>query len=335
MRLELDSRLFKTGTSALLATLLALTAVFLSSFLLGVAIGSRPVALQSGEDRQLSPRRSTTLSAFLNPFRWIDAAADPPEIVVKGAPGTGWSDLLEAPDATSRRISQALIGDRIQVLERRQGWIRANLPGSEVSGWLPASHVSALGPRERELWKKSKMQIVVKAPGTRTRSGFFLPFAAGLPAIKTDAETVHLLSPGGGILAVDARHVRSIDRLPTLAETLEEAKRFQGVSFEFGANTIQAMDAPGLVYLIYRAAGVPVARNVQQQIGEGQGIDPPKLSPGDVVFLETFDPAAPRPVVVLDKSGVYIGASPAQGTGFGLLQQDRNRRVLSIRRYVF
>ncbi len=80
------------------------------------------------------------------------------------------------------------------------------------------------------------------------------------------------------------------------------ASKYLGYSYVWGGTSPSTgFDCSGFVYYVFRAAGVPVPRDLWGQLQAGPRIKQANLQPGDIVFFEnTYTPG-------LSHDGIYIG----------------------------
>lgn len=248
----------------------------------------------------------------------------------------GWTDFYGAPGGQGERLGQALIGDQVEVLSQNDGWSEVRIQGTPGPAvWLETSHLTAGSERIRQAWGSALLLSVVKAPGIQVEDGPFLPFSARLAAGGlVEGGGSSLLLPNGCKVIFDRAHRRSFSGPLSIHEALERAKDFRRVPYQTGANTRHAMDGPGLVFLVFRVAGEPVPRHLDELRQAGREVSIASAGPGDVLFLSTFDPERPQPVILLDRGETYLAASPSIGVGLGLVSQMHNRKVLTVRRYL-
>jgi len=86
------------------------------------------------------------------------------------------------------------------------------------------------------------------------------------------------------------------------------AERYVGVPYRYGGDSPQGFDCSGLVWYVYREAGLAVPRTAAEQRAAALHVDTDALRPGDLVFF--FTPA--------DHVGLYLGGgefvhAPASG----------------------
>lgn len=246
---------------------------------------------------------------------------------------SGWTDVLAQPEAGAERLSQALLGDRVQILAQQPGWSRVAIAiQGGIQGWVKTNHLTRGSRRVRQSLAGDKLYSVVRVPGIAVDSATFVPFGARLPAITTTQQQVGLLLPDGRQVHVPATDVRALDKPLSLAEAIERIKGFRQVPYQGGANTRMAMDGPGLVYLLFRVTGTVIPRTLAGLQQAGVVVPAQQQQVGDIVFFSTFHAGQLRPVIILDDQ-IFIEASPARGVGLGWFEQMQNHKVLEVRRY--
>ncbi|MCP4696263.1 MAG: C40 family peptidase [Gammaproteobacteria bacterium] len=105
------------------------------------------------------------------------------------------------------------------------------------------------------------------------------------------------------------------------------------IPYQNGGNTRSAMDDSGLIFLLFRVAGVQTPRTVAGLRKAGKPVAPFEVRAGDVVFFSASHSDLARPAVLLNNT-TFIEAFPARSVGLGLIKRMRNRTVLDVRRYV-
>lgn len=252
--------------------------------------------------------------------------------VVVGSDGVSWCDLFRLPDAASTRVAQALVGDIVRVRRYQGAWSEVEAAdGIAWSGWMSSACVTrGQADFSREI-ATGPWLVVLAAPTLRTILGD-LPFGAVLPDVSK-AGTTRVRLPDGRVVSVDGNAVKAPGAV-SLDEALKRAQRFLRAPYQQGANTVEAMDATGLVQLIFRVVGQALPRGVDALQRTGQNVLRDQMRAGDVIFFRTFDATQPHAVILLDTGRTFLEASPASGVNLGLMDQMRNRSILAVRRYV-
>ena len=194
----------------------------------------------------------------------------------------------EARIATAR-VSEALHGEVLDVLEQRDDWLRVRAPdaGGYIA-WVHSGYV-ATGPthwaedwKERATARSLSADIVVTDGRRRLPTGARVALRRGVVELATGQRGA---VAAGNVrreqeLRVEARHLA----LPELAQ-----KWYSGAPYLWGGRTEWGIDCSGLVQAVYAARGIALPRDSDQQFVLGTEVP---MSPtgigygsGDLLFF--------------------------------------------------
>lgn len=240
---------------------------------------------------------------------------------------------IRANGLKGRVRTQCLLGTRVDVLQVADGWAEVSCPGQEATGWLPLDQivhpadgdsdgvehlVSAtatavrdepggdvaipgvtLGTRLRVVGAPYRGWVPVALPGPRQPGWVPQRDLAAEPApVSSEGET-----PSTGMIAAGLDAVK-------LAQQLLEIPYLHGGVSAYG------IDAPGLVWIVYRQLGIDVPRFNEALIETGEPVAFEELHPGDLVFIEHGgDPKTPAIMAERNQSDLpeVIFSSPVYG----------------------
>lgn len=206
--------------------------------------------------------------------RPIDAAAvaDQPDLVAWAA---GLDDdarlgLLDRAD------THAVLGEPVVVVAESDGWAEVRLPLQPSSkhpdgypGFLPTAHLRPLdAPRTEPVVVRSG-PLLGAILDRRAAGGYLGPDGVVHELAATAVTSLRSPSPG----AVDP------------ADALAVARTFTGMPYLWAGSSAAGVDCSGLVHVSYRALGIVVPRDADDQAAALDPVAPEEARPGDPVFF--------------------------------------------------
>lgn len=208
-----------------------------------------------------------------------------PDPVVRGDPAAiitaALAPLLAEPKLAAPRVSEALHGECLDVLDLQEQWLRVRARDGYIA-WLHGGYAST-GPEqwaadwdERAAARSLGTDLVTR-DGVRRR----LPTGARV-ALRRDGSVeladgqLAAIASGSvrldGELRVEARHLA----LPELAR-----KWYGGAPYLWGGRTEWGIDCSGLVQAVYGARGIRLPRDSDQQYAQGGAREVPRSEDGE------------------------------------------------------
>jgi gamma-D-glutamyl-L-lysine dipeptidyl-peptidase len=200
--------------------------------------------------------------------------------------------LLGDATVSAPRVSDALHGECLEILERRDEWLRVRTQDEYVA-WLHAGYV-ATGPAEwardwgeRATARSVGAEITVAGERRRLPTGARLALGGG----GSRDETVELadgrtgrVSGGQVRQAAELRAEARMIALPELAQ-----KWYAGAPYLWGGRSEWGIDCSGLTQAVYGARGIQLLRDSDLQFGQGQDVAPTPdgsgYEAGDLLFF--------------------------------------------------
>lgn len=156
------------------------------------------------------------------------------------------ADLLAGPGG--RRDRQVLMGERMLVLDRHEGFAFVQAEKDGYCGYLPEA---ALGPdRAATHWVAAPATHLYRTPDLKTPEAALLPMGARLTVV---AEHPRFLETADGLFAPRPHLRRSGDWAEDPAAV---AERFFGTPYLWGGNSRSGIDCSGLVQAALTACGI-------------------------------------------------------------------------------
>ena len=249
--------------------------------------------------------RTLPLAGLLVPFL---LGALPPE-APSGAPPApavvtaGIENLYARPDETGPVESQAILGERVVVLEQTAGFAKVRTADGNRA-WIPERSLRRgdLPKPDRVARVTSNFAHVYTTPSfTRQKPLLTAPVGARMIFLERDEkdgfEWVRVALPDGRVGHVAGPDVvlSPLEEIPPLrspSSWIALGKRFLGAPYTWGGTTPLGFDCSGLVQRIFSEHGVTLKRNSFEQAFQDPQLVPiafEKLEPGDLLFFGTPD----------------------------------------------
>lgn len=167
---------------------------------------------------------------------------------------TGSVPVLEGMGEGAPLVTELVVGERLEVLEERDGWLRVVVPG----------HATGLDPRGYPGW--ARPEGMVEAPGWDPDLRVVMPNGAGLPlGALLRREPSGARAPGGGGAAPEPEAVRPLGE-PLEASAVGISQGLLGLPYRWGGtDSSTGMDCSGLVFRVMGLLGITLPRDADDQ----------------------------------------------------------------------
>lgn len=197
---------------------------------------------------------------------------------------TGRTPLFAAPSSASATVSDVGFGEDVEAFDTRDGFVRIAVCHDRYLGWVPEAAVGAL-PHATHALTALRAHVYSRP---RVSAARLLPLAYGAPLHRLserDGWAEVSLSTGTGFV-----QRRLVEASPHTLEPNPEsivafALRFLETPYVWGGVSAWGLDCSGLVQTVYRAHGVSLPRDSDQQVSCGEAVEVTKVRPADLLFF--------------------------------------------------
>lgn len=193
---------------------------------------------------------------------------DEPAAVVRAAV----APLVREPQAAAERVSEALHGECLTVLERRDGfWLRVRT-GDGYHAWLHAGYVATGAHEWADDWRGRAAARALGAELRLEHGRLRLPVGAAV-VLRSTGEVEAADGCVGTVVAGVVLALAELRAQARLVAPPEWALRwFSGAPYAWGGRTEWGVDCSGLVQATYAARGITLARDSDLQSLAGRRV---------------------------------------------------------------
>lgn len=208
--------------------------------------------------------------------------------------------LEQRRDLAGRADTQALLGDRVRVVDLAGGWARVRVAGQPnpgdrggYDGWVPRRQLSARAPvRTEEVATVVRRTARLRSDDPSALHRAEVSVGTRLGFVGEVGDDVRVLLPGGGDRLVRADHVvvhpRGSPALPRTGRAVAAtARRFAGIDYLWAGRSGFGLDCSGLTSLAYRLHGRVLPRDAAPQSRTGRPVASRDWRRGDLLFYAT------------------------------------------------
>ncbi|MCF6240849.1 MAG: C40 family peptidase [Bacteroidales bacterium] len=210
------------------------------------------------------------------------------------------ANLRSQPIIKSELISQALMGDKLNLFMKSGSWYLVQTPDNYY-GWMYAPALTQLSGDEIKSWQQSEKLIVTEIyahvyekPDISSQKISDIVIGNLLKQISEKDDFYEVELPDGRKAFVKKLSVENYEqwkasRNATPGNIVATAKQFLGVPYMWGGTSAKQLDCSGFTQTVYELNGIQLPRDASQQVKLGIEIDTinhfSHLQKGDLLFF--------------------------------------------------
>lgn len=220
-------------------------------------------------------------------------------------------DVYEKPDQNSERVTQALHGEPLKIIEKKGNWLKVTLSDQfDYSGWLKEENIKNI-PTDQQWFNPYIIASIQGKVLINPQNSNEVMEILGIGTV-VNAEKTSDLAEFTQIQLVDGRkgYIKTTDLLKYNQKTgsqvsgeeiLNTAKQLLNKPYLWGGMSTNGVDCSGFVHTVFKVHGIKLHRDADLQYEyDGVSITQSELQPGDLIFFETYKSGASH-------LGIYVG----------------------------
>lgn len=203
-----------------------------------------------------------------------------------GISGLSLIPVRNEPSERSEMVTQILYGETYEVLEYLPGWQHVRLSYDGYQGWIDQKMGTSLS--QRKFGKMEKMPFAVTTDifslvPVNSEQNLMLVAGSSLPMWRPYLRQFSLGEEAMKIAGnVNSGKIKDLRQF-----IITQALKYFNAPYLWGGRSPFGIDCSGFTQIIYKMAGIPLARDASQQVKAGLALSfVEETSPGDLAFFD-------------------------------------------------
>ena len=203
-----------------------------------------------------------------------------------GISGLSLIPVRNEPSERSEMVTQILYGETYEVLEYLPGWQHVRLFYDGYEGWIDQKMGTSLS--QRKFGKMEKMPFAVTTDifslvPVNSEQNLMLVAGSSLPMWRPYLRQFSLGEEAMKIAGnVNSGKIKDLRQF-----IITQALKYFNAPYLWGGRSPFGIDCSGFTQIIYKMAGIPLARDASQQVKAGLALSfVEETSPGDLAFFD-------------------------------------------------
>lgn len=204
--------------------------------------------------------------------------------------------VMKSNTHQSEQVTQILLGESADVLQKENDWLRVRLHHDGYIGWVSTNQMHFVDERKLAAWQSKKKiaprkLIVPILNSPQKHSDPVREFLCGtfLPLQRKKKKWISVTLPDGkvGWLQASVVSMQNGEFGVSREHLVATAKRFLGISYQWGGRSVKGFDCSGFTQTVYRLNGIEIPRDasLQWQTGSDAGNEKKNFAEGDLLFF--------------------------------------------------